>query len=58
MHPRHDDVAPVAIGIGERQAVATATGDGPHFGERHDAFHEALTVDAQWFVGCAHLVIL
>ncbi len=50
-HPADDEVAPVAVGIGEREAgravLAVGSLDRPDLAERHDARPQAVTVDAQ-----------
>ena len=42
-----DDVATVAISVGERETVAAAAVNGAHLGQREDSLHESRTVDRE-----------
>ena len=46
-HPAHDQIAPLAVGVGQGQAAAPAAVDGPHLRQGVEPPHQARGVDAQ-----------
>ncbi len=53
-HPRHDEVAAVAVGVGERQPAGAAAVDRTDLGERGDAVEQAGAVDRRNSITVGH----